>query len=255
MFIEIMSRMWSDDKFVVIFLLLWSVVALAIICERLYALWSVQSRSAAFKDRVISAVNRGELTAAHALCEASQSPLAEVYEKALVAYAQAPDTMPDVVALARADVVQGFKRHLWLLGTVGSSAPFVGLFGTVIGVVRSFHAMSQTGQGGFRVVASGISEALGATALGLLVAIYAVVAYNYFVSRVNRLALSYKMMGEELVLALGRLRTGGGAVLAAGGARGPATPAPEGSETRGRDGGGPALAVQAAPVASSGKEA
>jgi len=255
MFTEIMSRMWADDKFVVIFLLLWSVVALAIICERLYALWSVQTRSVAFKDRVISAVGRGELTAARALCEASQCPLAEVYEKALVAHAQAPETVADIVALTRADVVQGFKRHLWLLGTVGSSAPFVGLFGTVIGVVRSFHSMGQTGQGGFRVVASGISEALGATALGLLIAIYAVVAYNYFVSRVNRLGLTYKMMGEELVLALGRLRNGGGAITTTGPTRAPATPAREGSETGSREGASPALAVQAAPAAPAGKDA
>ncbi|HEY3356138.1 MAG TPA: MotA/TolQ/ExbB proton channel family protein [Polyangia bacterium] len=244
MFTEILSRMVHDDLFVVVLLVLWSVIALAIICERLYALWGVHQRSEAFRDRVIAAVKRGELAAAHALCEASQSPLADVYEKALATYADAPETVADVVAIKRADVVATFKRNLWLLGTVGSSAPFVGLFGTVIGVVRSFHSMAQSGQGGFRVVSSGISEALGATALGLLVAIYAVVAYNYFVARVNRLAMSYKGMGEELVLALGRLRNGGDTALASPG-RAPVTP-PEASEARGRDGVGGGLEVRAA---------
>jgi biopolymer transport protein ExbB len=210
MFVEIIWRMVHDDPFVVVLLALWSVVALAIICERVYSLWNVQSKTEAFKERVIAAINRGELAAASALCEASQCPLAEVYEKGLDAFQHAPETVADVVALRRADVVQKFKRYLWLLGSVGASAPFVGLFGTVIGVVRSFHSMAQTGQGGFRVVASGISEALGATALGLLVAIYAVIAYNYFVARVNRLALSYRIMGEEFVVTLQR-RTAAGA--------------------------------------------
>jgi biopolymer transport protein ExbB len=253
MFVEILSRMVHDDLFVVVLLAVWSVVALAIICERLYSLWSVQSRSEAFRDRVIAAVDRGELAAAHALCEASQSPLADIYEKALAAHARAPETVPEVVALTRADVVSHFKRNMWLLGTIGSSAPFVGLFGTVIGVVRSFHSMGQTGQGGFRVVSAGISEALGATALGLLVAIYAVIAYNYFVARVNRLGLTYKVMGEELVLALGRLRAGGAVALAPAGGRAPAGPGAPGHESRGHDGVGAAIDV--APMVPSSKEA
>jgi biopolymer transport protein ExbB len=254
MFVDILTRMVHDDLFVVVLLALWSVVALAIICERICALWNVQARSAAFKDRVIAAVHRGEIAAAHALCEASQSPLAAVYAHALAAHAQAPGSVADATALKRADVVHNFKRHLWLLGTVGSSAPFVGLFGTVIGVVRAFHSMGQTGQGGFRVVSSGISEALGATALGLLVAIYAVVAYNYFVARVNRLALAYKIMGEELVLALDRMPTRGTTAVAAT----PAVPTPGVaagvSESRGRDGTGTTLDVHA-PVSSVRKEA
>ncbi|MBI5482817.1 MAG: MotA/TolQ/ExbB proton channel family protein [Deltaproteobacteria bacterium] len=225
MFVEIIWRMVHDDIFVVILLALWSVVALAIICERIYSLWNIQSKTEAFKERVLAAINRGELAAASALCEASQCPLAEVYEKALDAHQHTPETVAEVVALRRADVVQRFKRYLWLLGSVGASAPFVGLFGTVIGVVRSFHSMAQTGQGGFRVVASGISEALGATALGLLVAIYAVIAYNYFVARVNRLALSYRIMGDEIVLTLQR-RAAAGAVARPEPARPSAPPAP-----------------------------
>jgi biopolymer transport protein ExbB len=206
MFGEILKRMVQDDLFVVILLGLWSVVALAIIAERVYMMWDIQERSLAFKQRVLSAIRKGELQGAAALCEASQSPLASIYGSGIEAYRNTPENVGSIVTLRRAETVQGFKKHLWLLGTVGASAPFVGLFGTVIGVVRSFHSMGKTGQGGFKVVSSGISEALGATALGLLIAIYAVVAYNYFVARVNRLGLSYKVMGEELILALGSTR-------------------------------------------------
>ena len=99
-------------------------------------------------------------------------------------------------------VVGSFRRYLWALGTVGSSAPFVGLFGTVVGILKAFQSMSVAGTGGFKVVSQGIAAALVATAAGLLVAIYAIIAYNYFVSRVNQIAVQYKLHGEEFLTAL-----------------------------------------------------
>ncbi len=79
--------------------------------------------------------------------------------------------------------VADLRRGLAGLATIGSTAPFVGLFGTVVGIVHSFRAMAATGSGGMTVVSGGIAEALVATALGLLVAIPAVVAFNYFAAR------------------------------------------------------------------------
>jgi biopolymer transport protein ExbB/TolQ len=95
---------------------------------------------------------------------------------------------------------------LWALGTVGSSAPFVGLFGTVVGILKAFQAIALAGgAGGFKTVSAGIAAALVATAAGLLVAIYAIVAYNYFVARVNQIGVQYKMFCEEFLFALGEL--------------------------------------------------
>jgi len=79
------------------------------------------------------------------------------------------------------------KRNIWVLGTIGASAPFIGLFGTVVGIIKSFHQMAVMGTGGFSVVAAGISEALVATALGLVVAIIAVIFYNYLQIKVGNL--------------------------------------------------------------------
>lgn len=79
------------------------------------------------------------------------------------------------------------RKHLWILGTVASSAPFIGLLGTVIGIIKSFESMAIVGTGGFSVVAAGISEALVATALGLGVAIIALIFYNYFQTRIGNL--------------------------------------------------------------------
>ena len=91
------------------------------------------------------------------------------------------------------------KRNLWALGTVGSSAPFVGLFGTVVGILKAFQSIAIAGAGGFKVVSQGIAAALVATAAGLLVAIYAVIAYNYFVARINSIAMQYRLYTEDFL--------------------------------------------------------
>src|SRR5262249_36887450 len=82
---------------------------------------------------------------------------------------------------------QKLKKHLWILGTVASSAPFIGLLGTVVGIIKAFESMAVAGTGGFAVGAAGISETLVATALGLAGAIIAGIFYNYFLTRVATL--------------------------------------------------------------------
>jgi biopolymer transport protein ExbB len=90
------------------------------------------------------------------------------------------------------------RQNLWVLGTIGSSAPFIGLFGTVVGILRSFQEMAKTGSGGFAVVAAGISEALVATAAGIIVAVISVMAFNAFQTRWNHLILTIRVHVEEL---------------------------------------------------------
>lgn len=91
----------------------------------------------------------------------------------------------------------GLKKHLWVLGTIGSSAPFVGLFGTVLGIMSSFSAISASGKSGFAVVAGGISESLIATASGIIVAVVAVIFYNYFSTRINLIHQDFKNKLED----------------------------------------------------------
>jgi biopolymer transport protein ExbB len=129
-------------------------------------------------------------------------PLAEVFERGLQVYKKNPAKTAEAVTSQRGAAVLSLKRYLWALGTVGSSAPFVGLFGTVVGILKAFQSMSVAGTGGFKVVSQGIAAALVATAAGLLVAIYAVIAYNYFVSRIGGVAMQYKLYSEEFLAAL-----------------------------------------------------
>ncbi len=90
------------------------------------------------------------------------------------------------------------KKNLWILGTVSSSAPFIGLFGTVMGIMSSFKAIGATGKSGFSVVAAGIAESLIATAAGIMVAVIAVLFYNYYQVRVNAIAVDFRHKVEDI---------------------------------------------------------
>ncbi len=91
------------------------------------------------------------------------------------------------------------ERYLNFLATTGSSTPFIGLFGTVWGIMNSFRGIGAAGSASLAVVAPGIAEALIATAIGLAAAIPAVIAYNYYLSRANRMIIEMEDFSEELV--------------------------------------------------------
>jgi biopolymer transport protein ExbB len=107
-----------------------------------------------------------------------------------------------VLATSRQEAATRLKRGLWVIGTIGSLAPFIGLFGTVVGIIKAFHEMAVQGSGGFTVVAAGISEALVATAAGLAVAILALGAYNYLQVRSGAVAQNFARACERFVQAL-----------------------------------------------------
>jgi biopolymer transport protein ExbB len=113
--------------------------------------------------------------------------------------AQAPsaERMAAAVERERQQLNLKLRAHLWMLGTIGATAPFIGLFGTVVGIMQAFQKMAISGHGGFSVVAAGISEALVTTAGGIAVAIEAVVLYNFLNTHVAKLALQFKLLVEE----------------------------------------------------------
>ncbi len=91
------------------------------------------------------------------------------------------------------------KKGLGNLATISTTAPFIGLFGTVIGIISAFQGMALTGSGGLGAVSAGIAEALGATALGLFVAVPAVWMYNYFLNKVERFNVEMSNSGSQLI--------------------------------------------------------
>ena len=106
--------------------------------------------------------------------------------------------------VAASKEIDGLEQNLAFLATVGSTSPYVGLFGTVWGIMNSFLSLGKMQQATLAVVAPGIAEALIATAIGLFAAIPAVVAYNRFVDHVDRLAVSYDNFRDEFTALLER---------------------------------------------------
>ena len=185
-----------------------SVASLAVAAERLLALWRFGDGARALADAVTRALFRGDLDDARAQCERSSSPAADVFLAGLVASAPAPgpgrvprpptfEKIAAAVERQRQQLNLRLRARLWILGTIGATSPFIGLFGTVVGIMIAFQSMAKEGQGGFTVVAAGISEALVTTAAGIAVAIEAVVLYNWLNTHVQRLALQFRLLAEE----------------------------------------------------------
>ena len=97
------------------------------------------------------------------------------------------------------ELEQSLKKYLWLIGSLATLAPFIGLFGTVVGIIKSFAAISEAGKSGFSVVSAGLSEALIATAAGILLAIFASFFYNYFNHKISFIKRKYINSLEEFI--------------------------------------------------------
>jgi len=170
-------------------LILMSIVSVAVVFERLWSLRSIASVTLRITESLLEPIKRGQRDLAVAICKQnSHSPAGRIFLNILDREAgQRLEVTNNFAAEAMFEETQKLRKHLWILGTVASSAPFIGLLGTVVGIIKSFESMAIAGTGGFAVVAAGISEALVATALGLAVAIIAVIFYNYFQTRISTL--------------------------------------------------------------------
>jgi biopolymer transport protein ExbB len=191
-------------------LLLCSIVSIAVIIERLWTLTRAARAAARLHQLVAEATQEGAISDALAVSRRDTSPLGAVYKAVLGTHVD-DDTYRTRLAHRRhSETARGLKRYVWLLGTVGSLAPFIGLFGTVLGIIRAFENMAATGSGGFAVVAAGISEALIATAGGLLVGVLSIFAYNAFMVRIANLSALWREWTDELLsqLAQPRVREG-----------------------------------------------
>lgn len=185
-------------------LILMSIVSLTVIAERLWAYRGMIGQTARLTRTVYADVSRAEVGSALERAEAERrTPAGRTFADLLRQSGSAPpDLLDQLSAERRFEEVERLKGSLWILGTVAASAPFIGLFGTVVGIIKAFHNMSVQGSGGFTVVAGGISEALIATALGLVVAIVALIFYNYFQTRLDRIEAALTIGAARVLEAL-----------------------------------------------------
>jgi biopolymer transport protein ExbB len=187
-------------------LLLASVVALGVAIERLIALWGVSERSRTLGETVHKHLLRGDVAAARTAAERSDAVVADIFLAGFDRMERVRANgggVESAVERERAQVGLKLRRNLWILATIGSITPFVGLFGTVAGIMRSFKDLGLDveagGTGGTATVMTGISEALVATAVGILVAVQAMVFYNYFQARLARVIVELRLLGDEFV--------------------------------------------------------
>jgi len=206
---DIWRTMGTMGHAVLIFLLLMSIYSYWVMLERYFALRNARRQSMSFVQAAKKILPQGDVDALFdEVKKYPRSHLARVYAAAIVDYwdyRKHPETEKFEETMSRAvdregvTVVQELKRGLSGLASIGSTAPFVGLFGTVIGIMNAFFAMARAGQGGIGTVAGGIAEALVNTAVGLFVALPAVWGFNYFLGRVERFSVEMTTTGSELV--------------------------------------------------------
>jgi biopolymer transport protein ExbB len=177
-----------------------SVICIAVILERLWALGGLRTRTTHAASQLIEPLRKGDYDQALKKTEARKRPFERVFH-ALIAAAPSRDRekLMQIDEEQRFEELLELKRYIWVLATSGASAPFIGLFGTVVGILTAFQSMAVMGTGGFSVVAAGISEALISTALGLAVAIIAVIFYNYFSVRIDNLNAVMHVSANHLI--------------------------------------------------------
>ena len=179
-------------------LLIFSVLTWAVIIERTYIFFTLRPRLTRLAQSVQQSLRAGDTAAARQLCHGEKPFVAEIFLSSLDSR-KGRESAERATERSRARMVSYLKKNLWILGTVASASPFVGLLGTVVGIVRAFHDMAEKGAGGFSVVAGGISEALIATAAGLVVAIIAVLTYNVFTTAANLTSSGLRLTLEEIL--------------------------------------------------------
>jgi len=201
----------SSAEWVLWLLLALSVASLAVMLERAVFFRARRLRHA---EEIGQRLSRGEVDALRQLLEGQDAFEARVLQRGLQALPQGPAVVEEVMAAAMAAERPRYERFLSFLGTLGSNAPFVGLFGTVLGIIKAFNdlgAVAIRGSAIQQTVMTGISEALVATAVGLAVAIPAVVAYNLFTRALKYRVSRAQALAHALVAAARNQRAEPGA--------------------------------------------
>ncbi len=179
-------------------LLLISVVGLAVVIERL-VFFATQHGDTKGLLRAIGAKIAGDdIDGAVKVCRSQRGMLPRILEFGLQRGEKNRADITDALSIALMEHLNSLERNLGIVGTIAVIAPFVGLFGTVLGIIRAFQDIALKGNSTPAVVAAGVSEALVTTATGLIIAVIAVVFFNYFKTRI-------KSYNQEMIVAANQM--------------------------------------------------
>jgi biopolymer transport protein ExbB len=212
---ELWQNMGVLARIVVILLLGMSIYSLWVMIDRFMVFTRARRLSLAFVLGLRERMQKKDLEGATRLAKAEpQSPISRVIGEALTEYRDGMDAMSaageeldfDVVDAVNRAIdrvkereIANLKKGLGGLASISSAAPFIGLFGTVVGIINAFRSMAASGQGGLGAVSAGIAEALFTTAVGLVVAIPAVMAFNYFTNTIEAFVVDMNDVSSELI--------------------------------------------------------
>ena len=207
-----LRSMWNamgwPARVVVILLFGMSALSVGVMIDRFITYSAARKQSRYFVQAVAGALREGKLDEAIRIAERNKkSHIAKVVASGLADF-QASSGLPEdeIIAASQRGLERSvaithaeLKRGLGGLATIGATAPFVGLFGTVVGIINAFRGISAEKTTGLTAVAGGIAEALVATALGLFVAVPAVWAYNYFTGKIEAFDVEMDNSSKELI--------------------------------------------------------
>lgn len=184
-------EVFKQGGFIMWPLLIFSVAVWTVAIQKIWFLVNFRKQAKYFYDEAMRIIDTNKFTEMEWLYKNCPEIIAKPHS-AIFEDATSPEEFDARMQRRMIETSMGLKKNLWMLGTIGSSAPFVGLFGTVWGIMGSFKAIGVAGKSGFAVVAGTISEALVATAAGILVAVIAVIFYNYLQVKSNEVLTEFR---------------------------------------------------------------
>jgi len=192
------------ESFTLVILSFCSVLSITFAFERW---WAFKKAGRGKTDELLShlhkAVHDGDIEKAAVYAKKTDSSKSRLLRVAIENRHMKRVHLDEMLSTSRQEERLHLENYLNVLGTMGNIAPFIGLFGTVVGIIRAFHDLAVSGSGGPSVVAAGIAEALVATAGGLAVAIPSVVLFNYFMKRVKDLNSAMEAASIRILVYLG----------------------------------------------------
>ena len=204
--LEIWHSMGLVARLVAISLVVMGFLSLFVVIERLLVLLRTEGDSMRFASKARPLLDAGDAEPLRALARTfPRNPLARITAIGIDTY-EANLEAKDPIDMTRRELVRKLetfsaeaRRGMGMLASIGSTAPFIGLFGTVIGIITAFQGIASAGGGGLGAVSAGIAEALIVTAVGLVVAIASVLFYNYLSGRFDRLDMRMQHAAGELI--------------------------------------------------------
>ena len=185
--------------FTMYILLFCSVLSVTILLERiLYYRRRSRANRAEFMTKIKRALKTGNVERAMEICKDTDAPFSDVVWSGLELHGHHEKEISNAMEREITVEITKLERRTSIVGTIGNTAVYIGLFGTVLGIIRAFHDIAGAGAGGMSIVIGGVAEALVCTATGLFVAIPAVIAFNYFTKKVESFVNDMELCASEV---------------------------------------------------------